>query len=192
MVTYSANQYPGVLLAGGPFATAFLAIEQRLKELFDPAVYTHAVIPPRASVRDWENLTKRMPMVALGWMACRPSDRSSDIFRGDAQFALILLTRQNAGRDAYFGDGTLPGVMGLASVAAMGLHAFHVEGIGSCRVQVLATAGEQDWIPDGVASVQLQITIPEVAFGSPELLEQLDTLKRLSSTFVDSETGETL
>lgn len=186
----SDNQYPDSLIAGGPLARLFMAIEGRLKELFDPVIYSHAVIPPRASARDWENLTRRMPMVGLGWMACRPSDRVGSCFRGDAQFALIILTRQNAGRDAYFGDGTLPGVLGLAAVAGLGLHAFQVDGIGSCRVQQLAAAGDQDWIPDGVASVQLQITVPDIAFDSPELLAQLDTLTSLSSTFEDSSSGE--
>lgn len=188
----SDNQYPDALISGGPLAVLFNAIDKRLKELFDPKVYTHVVIPPRASARDWENLTGRMPMVGLGWMGCRPSERAGASFRGDAQFALILLTRQQAGRKAYFGDGTLPGVLGLGALAGMGLHAFRVDGVGSCRVQQLAAAGDQDWIPNGVASVQLQITVPDIAFDSPELLEQLDTLTSLSSTMVDSSSGETL
>ncbi|KXV50574.1 hypothetical protein AD945_01675 [Gluconobacter albidus] len=188
----SDNQYPDMLIAGGPLARLFRAIDGRLKELFDPRVYSHVVIPPRASARDWENLTQRAPMVGLGWMACRPSERAGSTFRGDAQFALILLTRQNAGLDAYFGDGTLPGVLGLGAVAGIGLHAFRIEGIGSCRVQQLAAAGDQEWIPDGMASVQLQITVPDIAFDSPELLSQLDTLTSLSSKVVDSISGETL
>ena len=188
----SDNQYPDMLIAGGPLALLFRAIDGRLKELFDPDIYSHVVIPPRASARDWEDLTQRAPMVGLGWMACRPSERAGATFRGDAQFALILLTRQNAGQDAYFGDGRLPGVLGLGTVAAMGLHAFRIDGIGSCRVQQLAAAGDQGWIPDGMASVQLQITVADVAFDSPELLSQLDTLTSLSSTFKDGISGETL
>ncbi|EHH67566.1 hypothetical protein [Gluconobacter morbifer] len=187
----SENQYPDLLISGGPLADLFGAIEKRLKELFDPKIYTHSIIPPRATARDWENITKRMPMVTLGWMACKPSSRIGDCFRGDAQFALILLTRQNAGRDAYYGDGKLPGVMGLGAIAAFGLHGFNVRGIGSCRIEIMAASGDQDWIPDGVASVQLQITVPEVSFDSPELMSQLDTLTSLSSTFKDSSSGET-
>ncbi|WP_145994555.1 hypothetical protein [Gluconobacter frateurii] len=187
---FSDNQYPDMLIAGGSLAVAFGTIRKRLEELFDPAVYEHAVIPPRATLADWKELTRRMPMVGLGFMGCPPAQRVGANFRGDAQFYLVLLTRQQPGLEAYFGDGTLPGILGLSAVAALGLHGMKVKGLGTCEVRQLTTTGEQEWLEDNVASVQLQVTIPGLSFDTPEYLAQLDTLKTLSQTYVDS-TGET-
>ncbi|MBR0559500.1 hypothetical protein [Neokomagataea anthophila] len=177
---YSDNQYPDQLITGGPLSYALRALRSQLEALFNPETYTHSIIPPRASAREWEHLTKRMPMVAVGWMGMPTSAHTGGLFHGDMQFAVILMTRQNDPESAYFGDGTLPGVLGLASIAALGLHGFDIPSVGSCRVEHLATAGEQEWLPNGVASVQLQVTIPSVSFDSRDLVAQLDTLKTIT------------
>ena len=191
--SFADNQYPDSLISGGPLAGSFMAIRTRLQELFDPKVYEHVVIPPRATLQDWKSLTRRMPMVGLGFMGCPPSPRTGANFRGDAQFYVVLLTRQIPGLDGYFGDGVLPGILGLSAVAVMGLHGMTIQPVGtagSCEVKQLTTTGEQEWLEDNVSSVQLQVTVPALAFDTPGLLEQLDDFKTLSSEIVDSPSGE--
>lgn len=178
MRPYPDNAYPDAFLSdGGPLATLFRGLQARLKELFDPALYTHITVPPRASAKDWDNLTRRMPVVGLGWMGLSPSERCGGLFRGNARFALMLLTRQNFGESAYFGDERLPGLLGLAAIPTLGLHGWTVEPFGACRLTQVVPAGEQEWIPEGVASVQCEIVVPDVSFDAPALLAQLDRLK---------------
>ncbi|MFT8421714.1 MAG: hypothetical protein ABF479_05905 [Gluconacetobacter sp.] len=182
--TFSDNQYPDALIAGAPFSTAMLAIRARLQEAFAAVPdMSHEIMVPRPTKSDWDAMTRRMPMCAIGWQTMTPSDQVGQIFEGELVFPVFLLTRQPTRERQYLGDGRAPGLLGMVSIAIRMLHAFTIPDVGTCKVRHAGSALEIDWIAQDIAMAVLAVSIPNVSFDDAALAAQLDDFLQLGETF---------
>jgi len=173
------NQYPDRIISGDVIAIAFRALRERLQSTFSPLRYTHVTIPAKASVGQWKDLTRKAPMVAIGWAAWRPDPDNGESFRGTLSFPVFLLVEHSTPDALYLGRGDMPGAFGMSALATAMLHGFRIRDVGTCRVTQNTATANAEWIPDGMATVMLEVTIPDVALNTATLIEQLDDFLQL-------------
>ena len=179
------NQYPDALVSGAPISTALRAVMERLKTAFAavPGV-TYEYMPPRPTKADWDKVQLRCPAVAVGWQSFSPNANVGATYSGAIDIAVFVLSKQMRREALYFGDGTVPGVLGLSAIAIRMLHGFSVAGVGSCMVRHTAAAMEADWLSQDTAMAALLVSIPNVEFADPALALQLNDFLRLGETMV--------
>ncbi|MBM9400378.1 hypothetical protein JUN65_02060 [Gluconacetobacter azotocaptans] len=180
---FADNQYPAVLVGGNVVTRGFLAIQDRLKQIFPPSLYTHRIVPPKISPEMWKTLIAHTPMIGIGWAGWVPTRQLGTEFRGDLVFAVFLLTKQRKLEDLYLGDGKVPGVFGESAMATFMLHNFIEPDIGRCVVRQCTAVGAADWVPDGQAIVAMDVAIENVGFDCFEWQQQLDAFLRRGEQF---------
>ncbi|MBL7232054.1 hypothetical protein [Komagataeibacter oboediens] len=188
------NQYPHLLLRGGPVREAFDALRKRLKLAFPPQIFTHVVVPPNAKRATWDTILKTKPAVALGWSAWKPDHACGATFRGDLVFAVFIAIQHTAPERLYLGNEQLRGLgtMGVSAAAVAFLHGWTLPGeLGTAMVRQCALPPTADWLADDTALVSLEVVVPNVSFDAPALAQQLDDFKGLAVTWQDAE-GDTL
>ena len=188
------NQYPHLLLRGGPVREAFDALRDRLKLAFSPRMFAHVIVPPNAKKATWEKLLKTKPAVALGWSGWKPHADCGATFRGDVVFAVFIAIQHTNPELLYLGMEQLRGMgsMGVSAAAIAFLHGWTLPGeLGTAMVRQCALPPTADWLADDTALVSLEVTIPNLSFDGPALAQQLDDFKGLRETWQDAE-GDTL
>ncbi|GBQ15249.1 hypothetical protein CFR78_04230 [Komagataeibacter rhaeticus] len=189
------NQYPRLLLYGGPIVEAFMALRQRLREAFPPDIFRHIIVPPNAKRATWERLLTTKPVIGLAWNAWKPHGDCGATFRGDLVFAVFIAVQHADSGRLYVGvPGSLRGMgaMGAAGAATAFLHARPLSGeLGTPMVRMVALPPTADWLADDVGLVSLEVTVPNVSFDGPALAQQLDDFKGLRETWQDAD-GDTL
>lgn len=188
------NQYPHLLLRGGPVREAFDALRKRLKLAFPTTIFSHVVVPPNAKKATWEKLLKTKPAVALGWSSWQPHGDCGAAFRGNLVFAVFIAIQHTDPERLYLGTEQLRGMgtMGVSAAAAAFLHGWTLPGeLGTAMVRQCALPPTADWLADDTALVSLEVVVPNVSFDAPALAQQLDDFEGLAVTWQDAD-GDTL
>ncbi|WP_122050359.1 hypothetical protein [Asaia bogorensis] len=181
------------IISGGVTGAAFQAIQAQLKAFFDPAWFSHAVIPAKVSQATWKDITRTKNLIGLGWSHWSPESDNAGTFRGTLSFPLILMVSFDKPEQRYLGaqigsGAYLPGMMGLQEYAIAALQGFTIEDIGTCRVTQVSSTELADWNQDGKATVVLEITIPDVALDLPTVTATLNDFLRLQEQLISDQT----
>ncbi|WP_336718531.1 hypothetical protein [Asaia bogorensis] len=181
------------IISGGVTGAAFQAIRSRLKAFFDPRLFTHTVIPAKVSQATWDSITRRAPMVGLGWSHWAPNADNGATFQGTLSFPLILMVDFPEPEGRYvggqIGSGTyMPGALGLQEYAIAALHGFEIDDVGTCRVTHVSSTELAEWNKDGKATVVLDITIPNVALDLDAVTATLNDFLRLQEQLICDQT----
>lgn len=183
----AGHDFPRGLIDGGPLALLLRAVHRRLEIAFRDWGTTVDYVPPRPTKADWSELSRRMPMVAVGWQSWSPSRDCGSLYQGDVQLPVFLMSRQSKREAQYFGDGTLPGILGMTALAVAVLHDWTIgkgsEFIGTFKVAHAAAAPDVDAIGSDIAFAALLVSMPNVGFDDPKLIAGLNDFLRLGETW---------
>lgn len=117
----------------GPLSAVARGIRARLEQVFPPAQFAHLWMPSRPDSAAWSRLTRRPPVIALGFNEFTTAAESHAT--GASEWTLYLVTGNEAGDEArLFGDRHAPGLLGLIEVGVAALHGLNIVGSGSVRV----------------------------------------------------------
>lgn len=124
------------LTSSGPLFAMHEAIAARLRLAFPPARFNHEILPAALTPPMWSDLTRRTPMVALGFVGIRLIEpNGSRLFRARAEWRVVPVIRNPAGpRARLLGDSQGPGQLGLIQVAIAALHGLAVPDVGDINV----------------------------------------------------------
>ncbi len=121
------------IIQPGPLSIIGAGIRARLEQVFSPRKFTHLWMPSRPDSSAWSRLTRRPPVIALGFNEFTPAAES--YATGASEWTLYLVTGNEAGDEArLFGDQHAPGLFGLIEVAVAALHGLNIIDSGSVRV----------------------------------------------------------
>ena len=181
------------IISGGVTGSAFQAIQARLKTFFDVILFTHTVIPAKVSPATWDSITRRAPMVGLGWSHWAPNADNGATFKGTLSFPLIIMVDFTGPEDRYrgaqIGTGTYsPGLFGLQEYAIAALHGFEIDDVGTCRVTHVSSTELAEWNKDGKATTVLDVTIPNVALDLDAVTATLNDFLRLQEELICDQT----
>lgn len=177
------------IISGGVTGIAFRAIRARLRGCFSPQLFSHEVIPAKVSPAIWDNITRRAPMVGLGWSHWAPNPDNGATFLGTLVFPLIIMVEFAKHEDRYLGaqigSGTyMPGALGLQEYAIAALHGFEIDDVGTCRVTHVSSTELAEWNKDGKATTTLDVTIPNVALDLDAVTATLNDFLRLQEQLI--------
>lgn len=141
----------------GPLSITGWGIRAALEMVFPPVQFVHAWMPARVDSAAWSRLTRRLPLIGLGFNSFSPAAQSRAA--GASDWTVYLVTANEAGDEArLFGDRHAPGLLALIEVASSLLHGMPLPGGGSVR------AGEATHVfVDSIADASLAIATLELS-----------------------------
>jgi hypothetical protein len=148
--------------------TTLAALQAQLALVFPANEFIQVVLPPKITPGAWKELTRRTPMIGLGWDAFAPESPSSRRLIGDTTWSIFLVVRNQAGPTPRFlGDALGPGLFDLVSAAAAVLHGHTIWGVGTAFVTAINNTIGMDWDMEDLVlaclSVKVGATLPTAA-----------------------------
>lgn len=161
------------VLDGGPLAYCLRQIEARLAIGFPDATFKRDRIPPTMSAELWREFSGRAPFVGVGWVSWpRAASAGARRYRGDAHFVVMLIAKNR--RDWLMtGDRFSPGILGMATMAAMVLDGWTIDGIGACQVTEMGAVEAGEWVTDDIAICALRVRVEAVSLDDAGLQAQI-------------------
>lgn len=146
------------IIQPGPLSIAALGLRARLEAVFPPAQFHHEWMPARVTPTVWSRLTRRLPMVAIGFNGFSPQAMGHPI--GRSTWSVYLAARNEAGDMArLFGDRLAPGLFGLIEIAVGALQGHQVAGGGTVDVEAANHAFVDGFEGDmALATLDLSVT----------------------------------
>ncbi|NIX75388.1 hypothetical protein [Microvirga terricola] len=148
-----------------PFTSFTKAVEARLRIWFLDKKWAFHIVPSQLTVREFEQISTRTPLLAFAWTKITPPANGGRSFSGQAEFTLtIVVKNQAAGAARYFGDSQGVGLFPAAALAIAVLNGWTVKGLGTLFVTD-ANQTYADGLNDhslAIATIDLKATI---AFG---------------------------
>lgn len=173
-------------------ATALLA---QIGSLFPAASFEQRMMPAQLTLKNWTELSRRMPFVGLGWEGFTPTAPGTPGgASGTAHYSLFLAVKNANGAGArYFGDGVGLGLFAMASVAIAGLHRWKMASSGTVLVQKVMH-GALDGADESIAMTVLSLDVVGVVvdIGGTIAGFTVADFKQLAATYTSALTGETL
>lgn len=167
----------------GPLGAIALGIRARLELAFPPAKFSFQWMPGRVDKKVWMELTRRMPMIGIGFTGLE-APQTTSFYAGSSHWMVYLATRNSNGAEAVlFGDKFAPGQLQLAEVAASLLHGFLVPCEGMARVQEVANSYVEDYEDAGLSITAISLNVP-VDLSPPRVWGD----ERLTATGLSGET----
>lgn len=122
------------------------ALQAQLALVFPPAQFIQVILPPKLTAPAWRELTRRTPMIGIGWNSVTPLQPPSRILTGTTRWSVFLVVRNQAGpAPRFLGDALGPGLFDLVSAAAGVLHGHTIPGIGTAFVTGVSNTVGMDW-----------------------------------------------
>jgi len=167
-----------------PVSLACDAVEAKLRTFFKPKVWEFAIVPDPMSIAEFKSVTRKTPLLALGWRSFNPASKSNGR-RGQYDIALRLtvVVKNQLNADKRFkGDAAGPGLFPAALAAMLLLNGHSVPDLGTFFVTATAQAYADgyDDLNAAIATIDLSImvTIGDV---TGELASAPDFLRALST-----------
>ncbi len=149
------------LIAAGPLLDCCNALQARLKAFFPPAHFEHQVVPAKLTPAVWASLTRRTPMIGLGWGGVRPKRDNGRLFAGDALWTVFLVTKNsNSPVARLLGDALGAGQLGVAQVAVVALQGFTSPGLGTTAVTDVGNVSAENLAEENTAITAINIEVP--------------------------------
>lgn len=171
------------LLDGGPLAEMEAAITARLVAAFPKDTFAHEMLPPKLTQTSWGRLTKVLPCVGMGIVDITPNPGISHIWRGTAQWQLLLIAKNSTLRLQMLGDSKRAGLFGMMCVAVSALQGMPIANIGSAQVGKGGPVYDDSWANEELAIASLLVSVPFTLVDGQALAE-LDDLLRVGVTWV--------
>lgn len=147
------------IIQPGPLSIIGAGIRARLEQVFPPALFVHAWMPARVDSATWSRLTRRLPLVGLGFNGFTPAAES--YATGMSAWSLYLVTANEGGDEArLFGDRHAPGLFGLIEVASAALHGLNIQDGGSVRVGEATHAYVESVADASLAIATIDLSVP--------------------------------
>lgn len=111
------------LVTAGPLHAMRSALDARLRLAFPPRLFAHAVLPAQLTMPVWAALTRRTPVILLGFDRVEPDNAAGRLFSGKAHWRVMPVVRNAGTPEArLLGDASGPGQLGVIGVAIAALH----------------------------------------------------------------------
>jgi hypothetical protein len=169
-----------------PLSATFPAIEARLRTFFKADRWGFHVVDDPMSDEEFKAITRRTPLLALGWRQFNPSSKSvGRRFQGAFGLRLTIVVKHpNGARLRFMGDERGPGLFPSICGAALLINGFTAEGVGTFSVTACAQAYAQGFSNMNTAIATMDIGI-DVAIGdvtgdfaaAPAFLTMLSTFE---------------
>lgn len=158
------------ILRPGPLEKAGRAIEARLKLVCPPTVFDHHWVPARVDSAVWQQLTRKPPFVGIGFNRFGRGEGHAQLF-GPAEFTVFCAIANPSGTEArLFGDTIGPGVLTVAQVIAVALHAMLIPGIGTVQVGEISHAYVDGLNADNLAMATIDLTVKGIGIEVGDML----------------------
>lgn len=141
-----------------PISAAFPALEARLRTFFQANIWDfHAVSDPM-SIEEFKAITRRTPLLALGWRQFNPTKTVGRRFQGDLGLRLTIAVKHplDAGK-RFLGDRAGPGLFPAICCAATLLNGYTVADLGTFSVTAIAQAYAEGYGDHNIAIATLDI-----------------------------------
>jgi hypothetical protein len=138
-------------LIPGLFVRQGMAIEERLKGTFPPALFHFKILPPKITAKTWGELMQaNQPFIGLGFNGFASKSENANL-AGLVSWSVLTAVRMKGTTDKarYYGDSQGIGALTMAVVAAPLLHNF-VAGTGTTYVRGVTNVAADDWGDDCV------------------------------------------
>ncbi len=150
-----------VIVQPGPLSLIALGIRTRLEQVFPARQFVHAWMPAHVDRDVWTHLTRRTPLVGIGFNGFDPQAASRGI--GASTWSVYLVTRNEAGHHArLFGDKQAPGLFGVLEVGVAALHGHTIEDGGTIQVREAVNAFVEGFKDEGMALGTIDLHVPTV------------------------------
>lgn len=136
------------------------AIAERLRIVFPPQRFEHAVMPSRVDASTWGKLLRRTPFIGLGWADLDPVRGAGRLFHGTSAWTVYLVVKNPAGaRERYWGDRQGPGLFVMVRAAVGILHGHTIEGVGTIQVIKSGNAFAEGWNDESYAMAAVDCAV---------------------------------
>lgn len=147
------------LISAGPLLTTCTELQARLKAFFPPAKFDHQVVPAKLTSTAWAALTRRTPMVGLGWGGVRPERDNARRFVGAMLWTVFLVTKNaHSPLARLMGDGMGAGQLGVLQVALAALQGRTLS-TGSVAVTDVANVAAEGLADENTAITAINIEV---------------------------------
>lgn len=171
-------------VAVDPISASFDALERRLRTFFLPKVWDFAVVPDPMSLDEFKAVTRKTPLLALGWRQFNPNSKTvGRRFQGDLGLRLTIVVKHplDAGK-RFMGDARGPGLFPALAGAVALVNGFTDPAIGTFSVTAIAQAYAEGYGDHNVAIATVDIGVNVVIDDvTGDLAAAPDFLKLLSN-----------
>ena len=174
------------LLDGGPLAEIHAAISARLLAAFPEATFGHKTFPAHLTPDAWGRVTERPPVVGLGLEMLVPNAGNSRVWRGVAQWQLLLVVKNSSSKLQMTGDAQRVGIFAMLSVAIAALQGLAIRDIGTVQVASGGPVYADSWANDQLSVAGLKLTVPFTMVDGSYLMT-FDELLRVGVTWEGKE-----
>lgn len=144
----------------GPLASVALGIKARLDLIFPPEKFVFQWMPPRIDVGVWQKLTRRAPMIGIGFNRFHSPRLPKDL-AVISDWTVYLVTRNEAGsKELLFGDPFAPGQFMLSAAAGAILHGTTLPGLGTIQVTEAANSFVEDFKENDLSLTAIELSVP--------------------------------
>lgn len=153
----------------GDTALTFMprAIEARLRTVFTTA-FDFALLPSgKLSKAKWQAVVRRVPMLGLGYLGCKPAEDNGRSFRAHALWELLLVTRGVTPQQSLLGDVAAPGILSMIRAATVALQGYTIapEGApacasGSVAISSVDLALSDEFFGDDYCAASVILSVP--------------------------------
>ena len=159
-------------MSGAPPPTVLVAtlaaLQAQLALVFPTNMFAQVILPPKITAASWRELTRRTPMIGIGWDSIEPLKPPSRILSGNSRWSVFLVVRNAGGPGPRFlGDALGPGLFDMVSGAAAVLHGRTFPGIGTGFVTGVHNTIGMDWDMEDLVlahlTVEVGATLPSAA-----------------------------
>ena len=162
------------------------ALQARLALVFPPDLFDQRILPPKITQAVWKELTRRTPVVGIGWDGLVPDKPPSRRLVGETAWSVFLVVRNAGGPSTQLvGDALGSGLFDLVNAGAAVLHGHSIPEIGPIFVTSADNVVSPDWDMEGlvVACLALRVgaTLPTASDLVADTTEGI--LKTLSITW---------
>lgn len=168
-----------------PISAAFPAIEARLRLYFQAKVWDFHTVADPMSIEEFKAITRRTPLLALGWRQFNPTKSVGRRFQGDLGLRLTIAVKHPLDANKRFlGDSRGPGLFPAITCAAALLNGFTVADLGTFSVTAIAQAYAEGFGDHNIAiatmDIGINVAMPDVTgdFGlAPTFLTMLSAFE---------------
>ena len=149
------------------------ALQARLDLVFPSQNFVQVVLPPKITPVAWKELTRRTPMIGLGWDSIDPMKPASRLLSGVSRWSVFVVVRNQRGPEPrLLGDRLGPGLFDLVQAAAGVLHGHTIDQVGTCFVTGVHNAIGADWDMEDLVLACLTVEVGATLPNASELVEE--------------------
>jgi hypothetical protein len=163
--------------AQGTLAVSARALKERLSRFFPAPQFALELMPAAMTPSTWKVLTQRLPFVGIAFQGFNIPGTAGINPRIEQQWQLHLVVSAGTPELRLLGDKRSPGLVNMGAVAALALHGFVVEDVGTVFCGDAVSLGGQ-FLADNQAVLGIPLTLATqlIADEAVAALDSLDAI----------------